>query len=71
MGWDTIDELLAQFHGFEIFTDDTLHVKHLRPTGNAYDPKARLLQGKAMYTMRKGSPRHTSLCSMRSCWLGA
>lgn len=54
MGWDTIDELLAQFHGFEIFTDDTLHVKHLRPTGNAYDPKARLLQGKAMYTMRYG-----------------
>lgn len=54
MGWDTLDELLAQYHDFEIFTDDSLHVKHLRPTGNAYDPKAKLLQGKAMYTMRYG-----------------
>jgi glycosyltransferase involved in cell wall biosynthesis len=54
MGWDTLDELLAQYHNFEIFTDDTLHVKHLRPTGNAYDPKTKLLQGKAMYCMRYG-----------------
>lgn len=54
MGWDTVDELLAQYHGYEIFTDDALKVKHLRPTGNAYNPKAKLLQGKAMYTMRYG-----------------
>ncbi|MBT9187953.1 glycosyltransferase family 2 protein [Zobellia russellii] len=54
MGWDTIDELLAQYHGHEIYTDDGLKVKHLRPTGNAYNPKAKLLQGKAMYTMRYG-----------------
>ncbi|MDO6807144.1 glycosyltransferase family 2 protein [Zobellia galactanivorans] len=54
MGWDTVDELLAQYHGFEIYTDDTLKVKHLRPTGNAYNQKAKLLQGKAMYTMRYG-----------------
>ncbi len=54
MGWDTIDELLAQFHGFKITTDETLRVKHLRPTGNAYNKKARILQGKAMYTMNYG-----------------
>ncbi|WP_046287896.1 glycosyltransferase family 2 protein [Zobellia galactanivorans] len=54
MGWDTVDELLAQYHGFEIYTDDILKVKHLRPTGNAYNQKAKLLQGKAMYTMRYG-----------------
>lgn len=54
MGWDTVDELLAQYHGYEIFTDDALKVKHLRPTGNAYHQKAKLLQGKAMYTMRYG-----------------
>ncbi|MFS4467008.1 glycosyltransferase [Maribacter sp. 2210JD10-5] len=54
MGWDTIDELLAQYHGFEIYTDATLKVKHLRPTGNAYNSKAKLLQGRAMYTMRYG-----------------
>jgi glycosyltransferase involved in cell wall biosynthesis len=54
MGWDTVDELLAQFHGFEIYTDDTLEVKHLRPTGIAYNAKAKHLQGQAMYSMRYG-----------------
>ncbi|MEP3210984.1 MAG: glycosyltransferase family 2 protein [Maribacter sp.] len=54
MGWDTVDELLAQYNGFEIFTDDGLNAKHLRPTGLSYNEKAKLLQGKAMYTMRYG-----------------
>ena len=67
MGWDTLDELLAQYHDFEIFTDDTLHVKHLRPTGNAYDSKAKLLQGKAMYTMRYGF-WITCIASLKMAW---
>jgi len=54
MGWDTVDELLAQYHGFEIYTDEHLKAKHLRPTGGAYNAKAKLLQGKAMYGMRYG-----------------
>ncbi len=54
MGWDTVDELLAQYHEYEIFTDGNLKVKHLRPTGDAYDPKSKLLQGRAMYTLRYG-----------------
>ena len=54
MGWDTVDELLAQYHGHEIYTDDALKVKHLRPTGKAYNKKAKHLQGKAMFTMRYG-----------------
>jgi len=54
MGWDTLDELLAQYHNFTIHTDNDLKVKHLRPTGNAYNKKAKLLQGKAMYGMRYG-----------------
>jgi glycosyltransferase involved in cell wall biosynthesis len=54
MGWDTVDELLVQYHGFSIITIDNLHVKHLRPIGDAYNKKAKLLQGKAMYTMRYG-----------------
>ncbi|MEJ4089424.1 glycosyltransferase family 2 protein [Galbibacter orientalis] len=54
MGWDTVDELLAKHHGFAIFTDSNLKVKHLRPTGKSYNKKAKLLQGKAMYTMRYG-----------------
>ncbi|WP_423997857.1 glycosyltransferase family 2 protein [Maribacter sp. IgM3_T14_3] len=54
MGWDTVDELLAQFYGYSLQTDATLKVKHLRPTGKAYNAKAKKLQGKAMYTMRYG-----------------
>jgi glycosyltransferase involved in cell wall biosynthesis len=54
MGWDTVDELLARYHGFDIFTEKTLKVKHLRPTGKAYNSKAKYLQGKAMYRMRYG-----------------
>lgn len=54
MGWDTVDELLAHYHGYRSHTNAELKVKHLRPTGTGYDPKAKLLQGKAMYGMRYG-----------------
>ena len=54
MGWDTVDELLAKFNDYTLQTDATLKVKHLRPTGKAYNAKAKKLQGKAMYTMRYG-----------------
>lgn len=67
MGWDTVDELLAQFHGFEIVTKDKLQVKHLRPTGDAYNKKAKLLQGKAMFTMRYGFII-TLIASLKMAW---
>ncbi len=67
MGWDTVDELLAQFHGFESFTDANLQVQHLRPTGDAYNKKAKLLQGKAMYTMRYGLAI-TLIASLKMAW---
>ncbi|WP_313791487.1 hypothetical protein [Lacinutrix neustonica] len=54
IGWDTIDVLLAQYHGWKIKTDSTLHVKHLKPTGHAYNKKSRYLQGEAFYKMRYG-----------------
>ncbi|WP_035084947.1 glycosyltransferase family 2 protein [Aquimarina latercula] len=54
MGWDTIDELLAQYHNWKIKTDQSLKVKHLKPTGNTYNPKAKYKQGEAFYTMRYG-----------------
>ncbi len=54
MGWDTVDELLAKFHGWKILTDDTLHVKHLKPTGKSYNKASKYLQGEAMYKMRYG-----------------
>ena len=54
MGWDTIDELLAQYHGWEVATDETLHVKHLKPTGATYTKAAKYKQGEAFYKMRYG-----------------
>ncbi len=54
MGWDTIDELLAKFYGWELLTDETLHVKHLKPTGISYNKASKHLQGEAMYKMRYG-----------------
>lgn len=54
MGWDTVDELLAKFYGWNIKTDATLKVKHLKPTGANYNKGSKLLQGEAMYKMRYG-----------------
>ena len=54
IGWDTLDELLAQYYQWEILVDDTLKVKHLKPTGLNYSPGAAILQGEATYRMRLG-----------------
>lgn len=54
MGWDTIDELLAQFQGWKVKTDPSLEVKHLKPTGKTYTKVARFKQGEAFFKMRYG-----------------
>lgn len=54
MGWDTVDELLAKFYGWEMLTDNSLHVKHLKPTGKNYNKASKHMQGEAMYKMRYG-----------------
>jgi len=54
IGWDTVDELLAQFHGWKIVTDSTLHVIHLKPTGASYSKISKYKQGEAFYKMRYG-----------------
>ena len=54
MGWDTVDELLAKYYGWDILTDESLHVKHLKPTGIGYNKASKYLQGEAMYKMRYG-----------------
>ncbi|WP_298530562.1 glycosyltransferase family 2 protein [uncultured Algibacter sp.] len=54
MGWDTVDELLAKYNGWDILTDESLHVKHLKPTGISYNKASKHLQGEAMYKMRYG-----------------
>lgn len=54
IGWDTVDELLAQYHGWKIKTDTSLHVKHLKPTGAVYSNTSKHKQGEAFYKMRYG-----------------
>ena len=54
MGWDTVDELLATYYGWELLTDESLHVKHLKPTGQSYNRASKYLQGEAMYKLRYG-----------------
>lgn len=54
MGWDTVDELLAKYYGWDILTDETLHIKHLKPTGISYNKASKYLQGESMYKMRYG-----------------
>lgn len=54
IGWDTLDELMAQYYGWEILVDPFLKVKHLKPTGNDYSSGAARLQGEATYRMRLG-----------------
>ena len=56
MGWDTVDELLAQYHGWKISTNESLLVKHLKPTGASYTPSAGYKQGEAFYRLRYGLP---------------
>lgn len=54
MGWDTVDELLAQFYGWKIKTTSDLKVKHLKPTGTNYHKTAHSKQGQAFYSLRYG-----------------
>lgn len=64
MGWDTVDELLAQYHGWKIKTDDTLIIKHLKPTGKTYNKTARYKQGEAFYKLGYG-PILTTIASLK------
>ncbi|MCM4160480.1 glycosyltransferase family 2 protein [Antarcticibacterium flavum] len=54
MGWDTVDELLAQFHGWKVVTIEDLLVKHLKATGGNYNKAAKYKQGAAFYRLRYG-----------------
>ena len=54
IGWDTVDVLLAQKKGWLIYTDRNLIVKHLKPTGQKYSLKSKILQGESLYKMRFG-----------------
>ncbi|NNF83166.1 MAG: glycosyltransferase family 2 protein [Flavobacteriaceae bacterium] len=53
-GWDTIDELLAEFHGWSYRIDESLKVKHLKPTASRYLKSRGEPQGRVLYGMRMG-----------------
>ena len=54
IGWDTVDVLLAEYHGWKSITDKSLHVKHLKPTGQKYLKRDAKKQGEAFKKMRYG-----------------
>lgn len=54
MGWDTLDELLCKFYNWKVLTDESLQVKHLKPTGANYNQAARFKQGEAFYSLGYG-----------------
>lgn len=54
MGWDTVDELICRFYDWKIVTDETLHIKHLKPTGASYNKAALYKQGSAYYSIGYG-----------------
>lgn len=68
MGWDTVDELLAKYHGWDIITLPELTVRHLKPTGQTYTKRAKHKQGEAFYTMRYGVIL-TSIASLKLAFL--
>lgn len=54
MGWDTLDEMLTRYYGWQIKTDKSLKVKHLKPTGAAYHQKNKGKQGFVFYQLGYG-----------------
>jgi glycosyltransferase involved in cell wall biosynthesis len=54
MGWDTVDELLCKYYGWNVVTDEKLKIKHLKPTGANYSKTARFKQGEAFYRLGYG-----------------
>ena len=55
IGWDTADELLSRFHGWEIQVDPELQVRHYRVLGaETGSVKIRVKVGNGMYRLRYG-----------------
>lgn len=52
MGWDTIDELLCHYVGYKVKTDESLLVKHLKPTGSRYKKSLPKKFGISLHQMR-------------------
>ncbi|WP_222984940.1 glycosyltransferase [Flagellimonas meishanensis] len=68
VGWDTVDVLLAKFHDFHTLVDQSLKVRHLRPTGLGYNSKKGVAKGEALYKMRYGVIL-TKIAALKMAWL--
>ena len=51
IGWDTADEMITRYYGWDVVTVRELLVKHLKPTGSKYDSYAMKKQGEAFYKL--------------------
>lgn len=51
MGWDSLDELMARYHGWAVHIDPSLEVKHKRPTQYKYQSKIGALQAEVFYKL--------------------
>lgn len=51
IAWDTVDELLAMYHGFDVKVIADLEVKLLKPTGNDYKKIHGTKTGEGFYKM--------------------
>lgn len=54
MGWDTADELLAKYFNWEVKVNESLFVKHLKPTASVYNQKSVYMQGAVFYKLHYG-----------------
>lgn len=55
IGWDTLDEILLQYYGWEVLVDESLPVKHYRPLGTKTGLiRVRVRIGYSFFRMRYG-----------------
>jgi glycosyltransferase involved in cell wall biosynthesis len=69
IGWDTVDELLARYHGWDVLVVMELTIKHQRKMGTLTNPvKLNILIGRGMYRMRYGFLL-TLLSALKATWI--
>lgn len=55
IGWDTADEMLIQYHGWQVKVDESLPIRHFRPLGTKTGYlKIRVRIGHGFYRLRYG-----------------
>lgn len=67
IGWDTVDELLAHYYGFEVMVIPELEVKLLKPTGTDYKDIHAERTGQGFYKMDYG-PLIGFIAALKAVW---